>query len=190
MKRHSIWILAGLTVIELLGFSLIGLAIENEWTKRSDMPTARSALSASMVNGKICAIGRWNCAGWHALPTVEEYDPATDGFDAFISKPFLAERVYECLADLLQVEYEYEEGELAGSLDLTDLEIPSELLSRLKEATEFYDITELKVRLSELAQLGTEGQQLAEHLSSPLNTYEMDGILSVLARAAQSMESS
>ncbi len=78
MKRHSIWILAGLTVIELLWFSLIGLAREDEWTKRSDMPTARLALSASMVNGKIYAIGGWSCAGWHALSTIEEYDPATD----------------------------------------------------------------------------------------------------------------
>ena len=29
------------------------------------------------------------------------------GFDAFIAKPLLAERIYDCLASLLHVEYEY-----------------------------------------------------------------------------------
>jgi hypothetical protein len=103
------------------------------------------------------------------------------GFDAFISKPFLAERVYECLRDLLQVEYEYEEGEAAESLDLTDMEIPSELLSRLKEATEFYNITGLKMCLNEVAQLGDDGERLAAHLSFLLDSYDMEAILSVLA---------
>jgi N-acetylneuraminic acid mutarotase len=46
------------------------------------MPTARSTLSTSAVNGKIYAIGgqmgRWGPGGGLAVPIVEEYDPATD----------------------------------------------------------------------------------------------------------------
>jgi CheY-like chemotaxis protein len=150
------------------------------------------------MDGKVAALQIWEEIGHEATKIVAISASSLDhqkaeylsfGFDAFISKPFLAERIYKCLADLLQVEYEYEEGESAESLDLTDIEIPLELLSRLREATEFYDITELKVRLSELARLGAEGQRLSEHLSSLLNTYDMDGIVSVLARTAQSMES-
>jgi len=45
------------------------------WTKRTDMPTARSGLSASVVNGKIYVIGGGED---EALSIVEEYDPATD----------------------------------------------------------------------------------------------------------------
>jgi hypothetical protein len=50
------------------------------WTKKSDMPTARFALTSSAVNGKIYAIGgveAWagvNLLG-KLLSTVEEYTP-------------------------------------------------------------------------------------------------------------------
>ena len=58
------------------------------WEQRADMPTPRSAVSTSVVDGKIYAIGgdqlkkikRYK--GWglevKKLPTVEMYDPATD----------------------------------------------------------------------------------------------------------------
>jgi RNA polymerase sigma factor (sigma-70 family) len=47
------------------------------WTKKADMPTARTWLSASVVNGKIYAIG--GCVGVSIHTSlVEEYDPATN----------------------------------------------------------------------------------------------------------------
>jgi N-acetylneuraminic acid mutarotase len=48
----------------------------NRWTKGSDMPTPRCLLSASVVDGKIYAIGgfTWPPAGWLYHTTVEEYD--------------------------------------------------------------------------------------------------------------------
>ena len=77
MKRHFIWLLAGLMLIGLLGMASISLAAGDAWTKKADMPTARVELSTSVVNGKIYAIG-----GWQAFPngtrTVEVYDPMTD----------------------------------------------------------------------------------------------------------------
>ncbi|MFC1715844.1 Kelch repeat-containing protein, partial [Candidatus Poribacteria bacterium] len=50
------------------------------WTAKADMPTARTGLSTSVVNGKIYAIGGGKLEGDVnvAFPTVEEYDPATD----------------------------------------------------------------------------------------------------------------
>ena len=58
------------------------------WEPRTDMPTVRSAVSTSVVNGKIYAIGGEQLKkiklyrGWgyevKKLPTVEMYDPATD----------------------------------------------------------------------------------------------------------------
>jgi len=46
------------------------------WTKRADMPTARSAPALSVVKGKIYAIG--GGVDPTVLSTVEEYDPATN----------------------------------------------------------------------------------------------------------------
>ena len=45
------------------------------WTKKSDMPTVRTGLSASVVNGKIYVIGGMKD---EPLSIVEEYNPATD----------------------------------------------------------------------------------------------------------------
>ena len=48
-----------------------------KWAKKADMPTARSGLSVSVVNGKIYAVGGL-VPGNRVVSTVEEYDPATD----------------------------------------------------------------------------------------------------------------
>jgi N-acetylneuraminic acid mutarotase len=57
------------------------------WTKKADMPTARYALSTSVVNGKIYAIGGARDNNWMELSTVEVYDPATDTWTAKIDMP-------------------------------------------------------------------------------------------------------
>lgn len=46
------------------------------WTTKAPMPTARNALAAAAVGGKIYAIGGWT--GTENTPKVERYDPATD----------------------------------------------------------------------------------------------------------------
>jgi N-acetylneuraminic acid mutarotase len=48
------------------------------WTQKAPMPTPRVALSTSVVNGKIYAIGGIYGNGGALFRTVEEYDPATD----------------------------------------------------------------------------------------------------------------
>jgi N-acetylneuraminic acid mutarotase len=48
----------------------------DKWTAKADMPTARSSLSTSVVNGKIYAIGGYSFG--IRVSTVEEYDPVTD----------------------------------------------------------------------------------------------------------------
>ena len=55
----------------------LNLAQGDTWTKRADMPTARGALSTSVVNGIIYAIGG---GGGDAVGVsiVQAYDPATD----------------------------------------------------------------------------------------------------------------
>ena len=46
--------------------------VTDSWTKRNDISTARVALSASAINGKIYAIGGGPVIGWTSI--VEEYD--------------------------------------------------------------------------------------------------------------------
>ncbi len=64
--------------IGLLGMTSLSLAQGDTWTRKQDMPTARGALSGSVVNGKIYAIGGSSTNMGQPLATVEEYDPNTD----------------------------------------------------------------------------------------------------------------
>ena len=84
MKRHFICALTGLVFSLSLIFSSVTIAKPDTWTKKADMPTARGGLSASVVKGKIYAIGGLNIVGGNALSTEEEYDTgfADEGVEA------------------------------------------------------------------------------------------------------------
>jgi len=49
----------------------------DKWTEKTGMPTSRMFLSASVVNGRIYAIGGYNNDAGGILSVVEEYDPLT-----------------------------------------------------------------------------------------------------------------
>ena len=105
------------------------------------------------------------------------------GFDAFVSKPFRAEQVYQCLASLLGVEYEYEAASApeAAALDFSDVPLAEPLFSQLKRAAELYSQTEFEGYLGEVGELGGAGQQFAEHLRALSQNNEMDRILEILS---------
>jgi len=109
-----------------------------------------------------------------------------EGFDAFIAKPFRTELVYDCLATLLRVEYEYaSEGErstLPG--DFSEISLAADLRERLIEAADLYRFTELNQYLDEVAGLGPEGQRLAEHLRGFVKNYDMDTVKDILGEIA------
>lgn len=79
-KQGIIWLIYKLMIIELLLFPSFGFAEVNTWIKKADMPTSRGALSTSVVNGKIYAIGGGHCNGdnWSYVSTVEEYDSVSN----------------------------------------------------------------------------------------------------------------
>ena len=54
------------------------------WTKKADMPTARTYYSSCIVNSKIYAIGGMNNSH---LSSVEEYDPTTDTWTRMADMP-------------------------------------------------------------------------------------------------------
>lgn len=59
------------------------LPADNRWVERRPMPTARGALAAAVLDGKIYALGGYD--GQRSLPVVEVYDPATDTWQATAS---------------------------------------------------------------------------------------------------------
>jgi len=105
------------------------------------------------------------------------------GFDAFIAKPLLAERIYDCLASLLHVEYEYTDigATDALSLELSKITLPEDLFLRLKEAAELQSLTKLELYIDEVAQLGENGQKLSEYLRRCLHNYDTEAILDILS---------
>ncbi|OGG46244.1 MAG: hypothetical protein A3F84_23740 [Candidatus Handelsmanbacteria bacterium RIFCSPLOWO2_12_FULL_64_10] len=105
------------------------------------------------------------------------------GFDGFIPKPFRAEQVYACLAELLGVEYEY--GEPVGvveeaALELEGISLPEDLFGRLRQATEYSNVTELERTLDEVETLGPQAGRLAAHLRGLSQDFKMEEILKIL----------
>ncbi|MBI1925750.1 response regulator [Candidatus Poribacteria bacterium] len=102
-------------------------------------------------------------------------------FDSFIAKPLLAERIYECLAELLPVEYQYAGTQQVSPLDFSTMTLPKDLCSRLTQAAAFQSRTKMRTCLNEVEQLGEEGRLLAEHLHQLLQNYDMEAIRKILA---------
>ncbi|MBI1923880.1 response regulator [Candidatus Poribacteria bacterium] len=102
------------------------------------------------------------------------------GFDDFVSKPFRFERVCECLATLLGVEYESDEPE-AQQTEAPNVSLPEELLMQLKTAAEFHRVTKLESLLNEVDALGPAEHQLAERLREMIRNYDIDGVLNALS---------
>jgi N-acetylneuraminic acid mutarotase len=59
----------------------------NVWFTMAPMPTARTALAAASVNGKVYAVGGMNATGQTFLNTVEVYDSSTNSWSTAASMP-------------------------------------------------------------------------------------------------------
>jgi signal transduction histidine kinase/CheY-like chemotaxis protein len=104
------------------------------------------------------------------------------GFDAFVPKPFQPQQIYDCLANLLGVEYEYEASE-DQTTDLGNLPravLPPELLSHLQQAAEDSSITDLSELINQVDKLGPDAQLFAGRLRDLANQYDFDGVLDIL----------
>ncbi|MCZ6677002.1 MAG: ATP-binding protein [Candidatus Poribacteria bacterium] len=108
------------------------------------------------------------------------------GFDDFVAKPFRFERICECLANLLPIAYQYTSDTSQDRRKRSEIYLPAELIERLKSAAELLNLTQLNRCLGEIANLGFEGQQLAEDLRRAVENYNIEGILSILAEIQQS----
>jgi len=102
-----------------------------------------------------------------------------EGYDDFIPKPVDEGEVYECLAKILHVEYEYDDGDFK-SIDFEKIVLPEQLFLRLKEAASFSEVTEFEESFDEICQIGEHGRLLAERLRELSQNLDMEGILDIL----------
>lgn len=101
------------------------------------------------------------------------------GFDDFIAKPFLATRIYDCLARLLRVEYEYG-GAATQPVDFSKTVLPEELHEKLKKDASLYRTTDVERHIDSMQELGKDAELLAEHLRALNQNGDMGAILTLL----------
>jgi len=115
-----------------------------------------------------------------AALTHERQECFDAGFDDFIAKPVEDSRLYQCMANLLQIEYLYESESEADDSSFKQIVLPSELLSRLRETVESYQVTKFREHLSEVSKLGEDEKKLAERLIELSRNFEIQAILDIL----------
>ena len=105
------------------------------------------------------------------------------GFSRLIGKPVKAEEIFECLAEELGVEYEYDVTAAAPESDPRDwegIDLPKALYDDLLEAARAQIVTDLRKHFGRLEGLGSEGRSLAAHLRTLALRYDMDAIRNTL----------
>ena len=115
----------------------------------------------------------------------EEQYYLTCGFNAFLDKPFRLEDLYACLERVLGVSYEYAQNQTAPALEPVDfdgLSLPADLRTRLHQAAEMYNVTEVKSCLDQVQTLGTEQADLAAHLGQLVQRYDLEAVLKILEK--------
>ncbi|GEM_PF-2369457 len=111
------------------------------------------------------------------------------GFHEYISKPFKAEEIFDCLSQLLGVKFVSEEDNFLKDelpnleeLDFSKIFISEDSYRKLERATKLNNITEIENVCKELGKINGDSKKLADHLESLLNRYEIKGILDILEK--------
>lgn len=105
------------------------------------------------------------------------------GFDAFVNKPIQFEDVYICLAEQLNVTYQFKDAEPETSrseIDWQTVQLPPKLRAQLKSAAEEHNITVLKQHLQELERMDEANRPLVLYLREFAQRFDMQGIKEIL----------
>jgi CheY-like chemotaxis protein len=107
------------------------------------------------------------------------------GFDDFLVKPLELERLYACLADLLDLTFEYELPLHEVGTEVEDplrsaMALPEPVRHALRSAAGDFNVTDLKKALEMLDALGDDFRPLAQELQRMSRRYDMEGIVQAL----------
>jgi PAS domain S-box-containing protein len=108
------------------------------------------------------------------------------GFDDFIGKPFLFDKVCKCMVRHLNVEFEHEPaaemitGAVPCGHEPGEIDLPDGLRERLLAAARINALTEIETLIVELKGLGAGAQCLAEELESLLSRYDMEALIALI----------
>ena len=109
------------------------------------------------------------------------------GSHEVILKPFRADAVFECLKNLLHIDYIFLESpqkemysRTSHDMDYSNIHIPRKIHQTLKEAAQLHYVTRLRQSLPELVAIGEDGKKLADNLNLHLRNYDMQKIISIL----------
>ena len=109
------------------------------------------------------------------------------GSHEVVLKPFRANQVFECLKNLLNIDYIYSETpkkdtepKVSPDMDYSQMHIPKDIHRSLKEAAKLNYVTSIRQSLPLLVESGEEGKKLADNLNLCLKNYDMKKILSIL----------
>ncbi|GEM_PF-939567 len=108
------------------------------------------------------------------------------GFHEYISKPFKEEEVFNCLNELLNVEFVYEDvgvsedknSDLEG-LDETQFSMPEDLYERMMKSASINNLTKMEELFEEMRR-NNVSEQLVERLNYFLKKYDMKKVLKIL----------
>jgi len=109
------------------------------------------------------------------------------GSHEVVLKPFRANQVFECLKNLLNIDYIYSdttskktEPKVSPDIDFSEVHIPKDIHHSLKEAAQLNYVTGIRQSLPLLVESGEEGKKLADNLNLCLKNYDMKKIISIL----------
>lgn len=110
------------------------------------------------------------------------------GFDDFIGKPFLFEKVCDCMVRHLHVEFVHEPdaGVPAGARPCAGepdtIQLPDRIRERLLAAARINALTEIETVIGELQELNPDAKCLAVELEKLLSQYDTDAIIALINR--------
>ena len=103
------------------------------------------------------------------------------GFAQFLDKPLRAEQVYESLAEVLEVTFDYSAGSKEVAEEgLEGLVLPRNLHGLLREAAEASSVSQLNQQISRLEEAGDAYLPLVVRLRRLGATYDMESIRALL----------
>jgi CheY-like chemotaxis protein len=109
------------------------------------------------------------------------------GSHEVILKPFKINEIFDCLKNLLNIEYSYSETlqkntepMVLHNMDYSQVHLPKTIHDLLTEAATLHHVTGIRQSLPLLIEWGKEGEKLADNLNLYLKSYDMKKILSIL----------